>query len=714
MINILFIPALPHRLCAAALGLAPVWAAAQTAPPPAGAAAPSLAATTVSAPAYRPEQQRGTLATGIDAGVLETPFSVSTVPGDEVRDQAGTMLQDALRNVPGAQADTAFNGSHTQSFVLRGAITDSGTLSTRVLRDGVRLSNYPYVPAFVDRVEVLRGPGAAIGVRSEPGGTVNIVTRQPLPANFGSVLVRVGSHGEFESSLDVNRVLSAENELAARLSATRSDASEWRHVPDRLDGLKFGLAKSDGERWHLRAGVEATNQTYRPDYGIPALNGRPVAVPRDRQFGEPYGDSTTDNRIVDLHGDVALGPDSRAALDVTHLGSQASAIRNPLFGNPLRNQPAGTWNRITSQEPDTRRHIDSVAASLTAQHATGGFTHRSYFGLELYRERLHMPTLSIPPATSPGINVFEPVYGRVTAPPAGAVLPSTLTVEDLESGALSAQDQIDFGPWSVVAGLRFVRQNFRYGTTDVQPVHESRWSPKVGLLRHLSAAATAYANFSTGTSPNQVSSSSNQSLPSRRSVQWEAGYKQLWQGGRLDSEVAIYRLDQKNMIASDLSTLSNLFDFTVNGSARSQGVEVSLTGRLTSRLDTIATYAYTDARYLDNPVYGGHRVPNVARHSASVWGQYHWDAQWRSGAGVYAQSARFADELNTTTLPGYARVDLVQAWIRPLGAGRSVELQLAVRNLFDRHYFVSSHLHVDRWIMPGQGRNFALSAAYRF
>ena len=701
-----------HR-CAVVFALTPPLAFAQAGFKAPKSDTPSLGATTVAAPAYRPEQQRGVLATGIDASVLETPFSVTTVPGDAVREQSGTTLQDALRNVPGAQADSGFNGSHTQFIVLRGAVTDSGTGSNRVLRDGVRLSNYPYVPAFIERVEVLRGPGAAVGVRSEPGGTVNIVTRQPLLANFGSVLVRVGSHGEFESSLDVNRVLSTDNELAARVSATRSDASEWRHVPDRVDGLKFGLAKSDGDRYHLRVGFEATNQTYKADYGIPALNGRPVAVPRDRQLGEPFADSTTDNRILDLHGDVAVGADSRAALDITHLSSHATAVRNGLFGNPLPNQPVGTWGRFSSVDPDTERRIDSIATSFSSRRVMGAFTHRTYFGLELYREKLDQPSLSIPPAFSPGINVFAPVYGRVTEPPTGTTLNRSLTVQDLESGTLSAQDQIDYGPWSLVAGLRFMRQNFLYGTEGVKQVREARWSPKVGVLRRLSDTATVYANVSTGTSPNQVSSSSNQSLPSRRSTQFEAGVKKLWQDGRLSTDLAIYRLNQKNMIAADLST-PNPFDFTVAGTARSQGVEASLTGRVTSRLDAIATYAYTDARYSDNPVYGGQRAPNVARQSASVWGQYRWDAQWRSGAGVYAQGARFADEANTTVLPGYARVDLVQSWTQPLGAGRAVELQFAVRNLFDRQYFVSSHLHVSRWITPGQGRNFALSAAYRF
>jgi iron complex outermembrane receptor protein len=645
---------------------------------------------------------------------MDTPFSASSLPVDVLRAQGGSTLQEALRNIPGVQADSGFNGAHTQFFTLRGAIMDSATGSSRILRDGVRLSNYPFAAAFVESIDVLRGPGAALGVRSEPGGTVNLVTKQPRLANFGAVSAGVGSSGALELSADVNRVLNAEQELAARLVLTKSDASEWRHVPDRLDGVRFGVAKSDGDRYHLRANVEATNQTYRPDYGIPALGGRPVDVPRDRQFGEPFGDSTTDNRVVDLHGDVALAADTRLALDLTHLEATSTSIKNLLNGNPLAGQPAGTWARVSAWEPGTTRRIDSVAASLTGARSWGGLRHQLYLGAEYYREVLNQPALTVPAATSPAINVYAPVYGRVTAPAAGAVLPVSLTTQDLESTAASAQDRIDLGDWSLVGGLRVTRQRFLYGTAGVQPIDESRWSPKVAVLRRLGEGDTVYANVSTGVSPNQVSSSSNQSLPSRRSAQAEVGWKSLWRGDRLVSDIALYRLDQKNMIASDLGTPLNNFDFTTAGSARSQGLEASLRGDVTERLNVALSYAYTDARYLDNPVYGGQRVPNVARQALSLWGQYAWDARWRTGAGLYAQGRRFADEANTTVLPGYARFDVVQGWRMALSGGQSVEVQLALRNLFDRQYFVSSHLHVSRWITPGQGRNVALSATYRY
>ena len=688
------------------LGSLPAWA--QDAPED------SLPAVTVTGTAARDKVRAPGLATGVAESSLDTPFSASSVAAERIREQAATTLQDALRNVPGAQADAGFNGSHSQFFVLRGAIADSGTGASRVLRDGVRLSNYPYVPAFVERVDVLRGPGAAAGVRSEPGGTVSLATHQPRLANFGSVHLGAGSAAAQESAFDLNRMLSQEDEWAARITATHSHASEWRHVPDRLGGLKLGLAKSDGGRYRLRAGAEATDQTYRPDYGVPALEGRPAQIPRDRQLGEPFGDSTTRNRIFDLHGDFALGEDARLSFAATHLEARSTAIRNVLTGAPLPGRPHGSFGRTTIWEPGTARRIDSLSTALTRWQSAGDTAHQIHVGADFYREALHQPSLAVPAPGGGAIHVFDPVFGQIPAPAPGMPLPRTLTTQDLQAVGITAQDKVDFGAWSLVAGVRWDRQAFAYGGPGVRPAQERRWSPKLALLHRASESDTFYANLATGIAPNQVASSSGQSLPSRRSAQFEIGWKSLWRGGALASELAAYRLDQSHMASADLSTPQNPFDFTSGGSARSQGVEASLSGALSARWSVAATYAFTDAAYRQNALHAGKRIPNVARHALSVWGHYRWNAAWKTGIGVHAQSRRFADEGNTTTLPGHARLDLVQTWTHRWDQGRSLDLQLALRNLLDAQYYVASHLHVTRWITPGQGRHVALSATYRF
>lgn len=683
-----------------------------------GNALPSVTVREAAAPEIL---RAGSLATGSAASTMDTPFSASSLPVDVLRAQGGTTLQEALRNIPGVQADSGFNGSHTQFFTLRGAIMDSGTGSSRILRDGVRLSNYPFASAFVESIDVLRGPGAALGVRSEPGGTVNLMTKQPRLANFGSVGVGVGSSGALELSADVNRVLNAEQELAARLVLTKSDASEWRHVPDKLEGLKLGIAKSDGKRYHLRAGFEAINQRYQPDYGIPSLGDRPVDVPRDRQFGEPGRDSTTNTRIVDLHGDVALSADTRLAVDLTHLWADSTSVKSFLNGNPLPvtpATPAGTWARGAAVEPGTDRRIDSAAVSLTSRQATGAARHQLFLGLDYYRETLDQPSLIVPASASPSINVFNPVFGRVAIPAWSLLAAGGLTTQNLRSVAASVQDTVDLGAWTFVAGLRYTQQDFLYGGAGTRAVDESVFSPKLGVLRRLSETDSLYANWAKGMAPNQVSSSSSQSLPSRRSEQFELGWKSLWRGGKLTSDVAVYQLDQRNMISNDQSTPQNNFDFTVDGTGRSRGVELALTGEVAERFTVRAAYAYTRAQVLANSLLAGKTAPNVAPHALSLWGEYTWaiasDAKWVTGAGLYAQSARWADRANTVTLPGYARFDLTQTWKKPLGGGQAVELQLALRNLTDKAYHVSSHLHVARWVTPAQGRSVQLSALYSF
>ncbi|MDQ1192753.1 iron complex outermembrane receptor protein [Brevundimonas vesicularis] len=646
------------------------------------------------------------LALGAPATFLETPASVSTVQTATLLEHGGTTLLDALRNVPGAQADLSFVGSHSQVVVLRGSIADSGTQSSRILRDGVRLSNYAFTPAFVDQINVLRGPGAAASTRSEPGGTVELVTKSAQLSDFGLAYARIGQNEARETWIDVNRVLSREHGLAVRLILVSSAEDEWRHVKDRLDGLKLGLSKSEGDRYRVSLEVEATNQTYNPDFGLPALNGSVVDVPRDRQLGEPFADSETDNRVYSLHGDYRL-PLGRVALDYTHMDSHMVSIRNSVF-SVAAGQPFGTFNRATAYEPDGRREIDSVALSWTGKVATGQVTHNLYAGAESYTETLDLPSLSVPAINTARINVFNPVYGLNTAPT--GTLNRTLTGQDTQSTLLTVQDRMEIGRLGFVAGLQYVDLDSTYGVVGVaKPVTESRVTPRLGLTYALSDSQTLYGSYSGGSAFQPVLQTSGESVPLRHSEQYEIGWK-FDDGGRLRADIALYQLDHDNLISGDPAVFGR---FLVGGKARSKGVEVSAAGQVTERLSVTLAYAYTDAQYRDGALYPGKQIPNVAQHSGSLFAQMRWTPQWRTGLGLYAQSERFADGPNATRLPGYVRLDAVQAYSFSLN-NRPLELQFNIENLLDEDYFAGSHVHVSRYILPGQGRNASVSLSYRF
>jgi len=63
--------------------------------------------------------------------------------------------------------------------------------------------------AGIARIEVLKGPAAALLGRGEPGGTINLVTRQAeIGRSFGSAMVQYGSFDRVRAEADLNLALS--------------------------------------------------------------------------------------------------------------------------------------------------------------------------------------------------------------------------------------------------------------------------------------------------------------------------------------------------------------------------------------------------------------------------------------------------------------------------------------------------------------------------
>lgn len=644
------------------------------------------------------------LATGAPAGFLEIPFSTSSVDTEDMLRQGGTTLLDGLRSVPGVQADMSFVGSHSQTFIVRGSIADNGTQSSRILRDGARLSNYAFTPAFIDTINVLRGPGATASARSEPGGTVDVTSKSAELANFGRAYLRVGEQNSEEYWLDVNRILSDKHGFAGRFIAMHSAASEWRSTEDKLSGIKLNLSKSDGNLYHLAFDFEATDHIYQPDFGIPALGSRPADVPLDRQLSEPFDDSETNNRIYTLSGDFQLNATTQWYLDYTHLDGKSISIRNSLFREI--SGPPGTFMRVTAYEPHGKREIDSFASNLVSVFDAGIHTHHIFVGAEYYQEQLSLPRLRVPPVHNPSINVYNPVFGLTTAPTGS--LAESLTEQDSETMILSLQDRVEVGRFNVLLGLQFVSDDSYYGEPGTMPAVEDRFSPKAGITYALTENQTIYTSYTTGTSPQYVATATNESVPMRLSEQVEAGWKGVFGNHDLVTEFSIYRIKQDRTITPDDTLFGR---FSVNGEAQSTGFEASAHGNLTQRISIGFSYAYTDAEFLEGSLNPGSRTPNVPYNSGNIFADFNWKDNWYTSLNLYAQGARYADLANTATLPGYMSVDLSQGYQMDIN-GKPLEIRLNIRNLMDKEYYSGSHLHVSRYIMPAEGRNISASIMY--
>ena len=125
-----------------------------------------------------------TLATRRPEPVAATPTAISVVTGDEIRRAGVTTLADAIALADGVHVARFNNG--TWSVTARGfasvtankmLVMIDGRTVYSPLFTGVFWNAIDYALEDIDRIEVVRGPGATLWGANAVNGVINIVTR---------------------------------------------------------------------------------------------------------------------------------------------------------------------------------------------------------------------------------------------------------------------------------------------------------------------------------------------------------------------------------------------------------------------------------------------------------------------------------------------------------------------------------------------------------
>ncbi len=135
-----------------------------------------------------------------DEQLFTTPAAISVITADDIRRSGVTNIPDAIRLAPGVEV--AQVDAHTWAITARGfnATTAAKLL---VLVDGRSV----YTPLFsgvfwdvqdilltdIDRIEVIRGPGAAVWGANAVNGVINIIRKEAKDTQGGELRVAVGS-----------------------------------------------------------------------------------------------------------------------------------------------------------------------------------------------------------------------------------------------------------------------------------------------------------------------------------------------------------------------------------------------------------------------------------------------------------------------------------------------------------------------------------------
>ncbi|HBW97083.1 MAG TPA: TonB-dependent siderophore receptor, partial [Pseudoalteromonas sp.] len=124
----------------------------------------------------------------------QMPQSIVSVSSAALDQKGITKLQDAL-DFSASISRKNNSGALWDSFSIRGLSGNENMPSGYLINgfSGGRGFSGPRDVSNIDYIEVLKGPGSALYGRSEPGGTVNIVTKKPQFEPQGELKLSLGS-----------------------------------------------------------------------------------------------------------------------------------------------------------------------------------------------------------------------------------------------------------------------------------------------------------------------------------------------------------------------------------------------------------------------------------------------------------------------------------------------------------------------------------------
>jgi iron complex outermembrane receptor protein len=170
----------------------------------------------------------GQSARGARLGVLgntdtmKTPFSVSSYTSQMIQNQQAGTVADVLA-ADSSVRSTGQTGGLLDAFFIRGFPIGEGNVG-EVAFDGQYgvAPNYRLFTDYIERVEVLKGPGALLygmSPNSGIGGVINVVPKRALRTDLTRFTADYASGSQAGGHLDVSRRFGVDRQFGLRVNA---------------------------------------------------------------------------------------------------------------------------------------------------------------------------------------------------------------------------------------------------------------------------------------------------------------------------------------------------------------------------------------------------------------------------------------------------------------------------------------------------------------
>ena len=660
-----------------------------------------------------------------DVPLKSLPQNIDVVSAELLKDVGVNDFQNALDFASGVARQNSFGGLW-DSFAIRGFAGDENLPSGYVVNgfSAGRGFSGRRDTSNVQAIEVLKGPGSALYGRSEPGGTINIITKKPQFTEEGYIQATAGTYSLYRLEGDYTNAIN--DDLAFRVNGAYEDAGSFRNTVE-SNKLAFtpSLTYQITDDTSLTYELEVLDQEAPFDRGIVVVDYQFGTVPIDTFYGEPNDGPMSiealGHQLTLQHG---LNSDWSVMVGLSYRESSFEGYSSEVELSGGR-QLLYTDGETVSRQ---RRYRDYDAEDLSGRIElsgtveTGDIVHHILIGADAYDYQLDQIQQRWRTAWGAGdttysVSLINPEYGQAQ-PETGALWDRR---EDQSTVGLYVQDQIDLtDSLKVLAGFRFddySRDFYNYLADSESSQSQTATSPRIGLVYEPSNLYTLYLSYSEGFRPNSGTDADGEAFDPEESKSYEAGVKFANSDESLTGTVAIFRAEKSNVLSAD--PVNSGYSAAL-GEAESQGIEVDLNAVIADDTTVTVAYAYVDAETSNDIVNfdwgvnipAGSRLINIPEHKLNVTAMHFMDIAGKEskvGASVTYVGDRLGETIDPDyILPSYTTVRLFGS----VNLSDNVVINADIDNLFDKEYYASSYSAL--WTMPGTPRTAKISVKYAF
>ena len=637
--------------------------------------------------------------------VKEIPQSVDILNIQKNKNYGTNDLSSILEGNAGIDATYDMRG---ESIYIRGFQADAND----IYRDGVRESGQVRrSTANIERVEILKGPSSVLYGRSNGGGVINMVSKYANFHTSRNVGLLYGSYGTRNGNIDLNQAVN--DHVAVRLVGEVGENHSFR---DRADSKNRMISPSitvrtDKLRW---------TGEYLYDYAkrIPDRNPSKsvydqMGIGYRKGFAHP-GDFATD-RLQTWRSNLSFDFNDNWKLEWQLARRKASQDFDYFYG--------GSYNaarRLLNQNyawQQTDNTTLSNTLTLNGKFKIGRFDNHLTVGYDYSKERRN-PTIG-----TRRNNNINPYAGYESWEPSGRLSAATIrNRHKAETHGLFVQNIFSATPQlKIAAGGRY--EQFRFSSVNIRNRSSSykghHFSPNLGVVWDVNPQHTLYAGFHKSYSPygggsgylgiDAASDSATFNTSPEMNKQYEAGIKSSWLDNRLSTTLAVYHMEHYNRRYRPTVEIVGIG--AVRGKERSRGIELGATGQLAKKWYLRASLGWMSAKVLDDkesPALSGKPLSNTSKFQGNVFLRFIPTEHFYAEAGLTASGKRYANSVNrsgkleSSTLPGFVRLDMMAGYTR-----KNWNITGAVTNVLNQKYWRSDS-------MPGNPRSFTLRVNYSF